>query len=389
MKYDFETITDRSLGCSHKWKESRKECPDLPPDTVPFSMADMEWKNAPAIVDGVVDFLRAFPLGYSGIPSSYLSAVQGWMLKRHQWKIDTDWILPAPGVLPGLFAAIQEFTQPGNGILYFSPVFGWFCNGTVMNERIPVPCSLYREDGTYAINFEAFERAAENPQNKALIFCNPHNPMGHVWSESDLRHVYEICKAHDLLLISDEIHSDLVMPGFRQISFGHICADYSKLIICTAPTKTFNLAGMQVGNLIIPNAEMRQRMQMRLCRNGLFTLNPLAFRACEIAYTQCDEWLDACIDQVWKNHIALKAFLAEQLPEVGVSEMQATYLQWLDFRALEADAEKLKERLYRVGVVMDHGPEFGPEGVGFERMNLACPQQILIKALERIVSAFR
>jgi len=388
LKYDFETITNRSLACSHKWNELRRECPELPPDTVPFSMADMEWKNAPAIVEGVADFLRSFPLGYSGIPDSYLQAVQGWMSKRHQWEIDTQWVVPVPGVLPGLFAALQEFTQPGNGILYFSPVFGWFCNGTAMNERKPVPCSLCREDGSYAIDFRAFEQAAANPKNKALIFCNPHNPTGHIWMEADLIRIYEICKAHDLLLISDEIHSDLVMPGFKQISFGQICADYPKLIVCTAPTKTFNLAGMQVGNLIIPNAEARQRMQLRLCRNGLFTLSPLAYKACEIAYTQCDEWLDECITYVWSNHQALKSFLAKHLPEVGVSELQATYLQWLDFRALEPDAEKLKARLYQAGVVMDHGPEFGPEGVGFERMNMACPQKILMDALERMAGAF-
>lgn len=389
MGFDFETIIDRSEGCSYKWMEMRKECPELLRGTVPFSMADMEWKNAPAIVEGVTDFLRRYPLGYSGTPDSYLRAVQKWMARRHRWEIDTQWVLPIPGVLPGLFAAIQEFTKPQDGIIYFSPVFSWFRSGAAMNERVPVPCSLFREDGTYAIDFDAFEKAAAEAHNTALIFCNPHNPIGRVWSESELRQVYEICRANDLLLITDEIHSDLVMPGFRHVSFGEICGEYPKLIVCTAPSKTFNLAGMQAGNLIVPNAALRERLRSRLARNGLFTLNPLAFKACEIAYDQCEDWLDACIGQIWENHKALRSFLAERLPEVRASELQATYLQWLDFRALEPDAEQLKARLLAVGVVMDHGPEFGPEGTGFERMNLACPQKTLVDALERMVPAFR
>lgn len=389
MQYDFESILDRSGGSSFKWDEMKQKYPDVPDGIAPLSMADMEFKNPPEIIAAIKDHLDRWPLGYAGASDSYKKAVCGWMQRRHGWEVSPDWLVPMPGVLPGLFAAIQTLTQPGDGIIHLSPVFGWFKGGTAMNGRRPVACSLLHGDGEFDIDFEALEALAAEPGNTALIFCNPHNPTSHVWSEEDLRRVSEICLQNGLVLISDEVHSDLVMPGFRQISMGGLDARYDEnLVVCTAPSKTFNLAGMQAGNLIIPNKEKREAIAARMICNGLFTLNPLSFTACETAYNECEGWLDGCIARVWENHLALKEYAAKNLPDIRAYDMQATYLQWLDFRALEPDAAALEKKLAGALVFLDQGGEFGEEGAGFARMNLACPKQVMMDALERIKGAF-
>lgn len=388
MAYDFETVLDRSGGSSFKWDEIRQKYPNAPSSIPPLSMADMEFKNPPEMIEGLKKHLDAYPLGYAGPTDSYRRAVCGWMKRRHNWEVDPAWLVPMPGVLPGLFAAIQVLTKPGDGIIHFSPVFGWFRNGTVMNGRKPVPCSLMHDGGEFDIDFEALERLAAEESNTALIFCNPHNPTSHVWSEEDLRRVSEICLRHGLVLISDEVHSDLIMPGFHQVSMGGLDQRYDEnLVVCTAPSKTFNMAGMQAGNLIIPNAEKRKAVAERMICNGLFTLGPLGFKACEIAYNDCEAWLDACIAQVWENHLALKAFVAEHMPGIRAYDMQATYLQWMDCRKIEPDPKKLEDKLCEALVFLDQGTDFGEEGAGFVRMNLACPKQVMLDALERMKKA--
>lgn len=385
MKYDFSTRHDRSKVGAYKYVEMQTNYPDIPADTVPFSMADMEFKNPPPVVEGIKNYVDRSTLGYCDATAEFRAACCDFQKRWHDWDIAPEWLLPIPGVLPGLFAVIQELTQPGDGIIYFSPVFGWFKNGAAMNERVPVPCSLLTEDRNFSINFEQFEKLAQNPANKAVIFCNPHNPTGHVWTEEELRRVAEICYENDLLLISDEVHADLVMPGYHQIAMGALDTKYhDNLVVCIAPSKTFNAAGMQAANLVIPNEAKRQAVYGRLCRNGLFVLTALGYESCRIAYSECDEWLKQCIAQIWENHLALKEYVAKNMPGVKVFDLEATYLQWMDFAKVVPDHATLAEKLHKACVIMDQGTDFGPEGDRFERMNLACPKPILMAALERM-----
>lgn len=389
MAYDFETLIDRSDCGAFKYVEMQENYPDLPRDTVPFSMADMEFKNAPCILEALHHYLDTYTLGYCWQTEGYLNAVCGWQKRRHGWEPKPEWILPTTGALPGIFGAIQEFTKPGEGVIFFSPVFGWFKGGAALNGRTPVPCPLNCADGSFTIDFDRLEELAADPHNRMVLLCNPHNPTSHVWTEEDLTRVADICLKHGLLLFSDEIHADLVMPGARQISMGCLDERYrDHLIICVAPSKTFSTAGMQAANLIIFRKDWKDRMTRRLQANGIFNLTALGYVTVQAAYEKGDSWLDECIAYVWENHKLVKDFMAEHLPQVRVFDMEATYLQWLDFSPVVSSHEELKERLHHAGVIMDQGPDFGPEGVCFERMNLACPRRVLKAALERMAEEF-
>lgn len=390
MTYDFETLIDRSNCGSFKYIEMQGNYPDLPRNTVPFSMADMEFKNAPEILEAMKQYLDTYTLGYCWQTEGYLNAVCNWQKRRHGWEPKPEWILPITGALPGLFGAIQEFSEPGDGVIYFSPVFGWFKGGAALNGRTPVACPLNCTDGAFDIDFASFERLAADPHNKIVLLCNPHNPTSHVWSREDLTRIADICLKYDLLLISDEVHGDLIMPGYHQISMGAMDEKYrNNLIVCVAPSKTFNTAGMQAANLVIFRKDWKERMAKRLQANGIFNLTALGYVAVQAAYDRGEKWLDQCIAYVWENHKLVKAFVAEHMPGVVAFDMQATYLQWLDFSKVVSSHEELVEKLHKAQVIMDQGPDFGPEGVCYERMNLACPRGILLAALERMAEVFK
>lgn len=390
MHYDFETMTDRSQVGSEKWAAMYRVNPTVPAGIVPFSMADMEFKAADEIVQAMKAYADTYPLGYNCPTPGYLKAVHDWILRRHGWNIEKEWILPIPGVLVGLYAAIQELTEPGDGVIYCSPVFALFRSGIIGNHRVPVPTSLLEQEGGWQVDFDDLERKASDPNNKVLIFCNPHNPLGRIWSREELLRIGEICIKHQVLILSDEIHSDLIMPNNTHTSFGGLHPDIDKqLIVGTSPTKTFNLAGTQVGNLIIPNSELKQSVKLRLIHNGIFTVSAMGFVACEAAYNHCEDWLDECILQVYDNHLAVKQYVSEHISGLTVCDMHSTYLQWLDFRKLCKEPEELKHKLcFEANVFLDLGDEFGPEGVGFARMNLACSKSLILDAMERICKVF-
>ena len=389
MKYDFESVVDRTDGAAFKYAEMNMLYPDLPKGTIPFSMADMEFPNPPEIMDSIRRLTDTYTLGYANTTDSYREACCSWQHRRRGWEVSPEWLVPVPGVLPGLFALMQEFTAPGDGIIYFSPVFGWFNGGAALNGRVGIPCSLVEKDRKYHIDFEEFERLAKEPSNTAVVICNPHNPTSQVWSEDELKRIADISMENDLLIISDEVHSDIVMPGFRSVPMGTLGDKYLKnMVICIAPSKTFNMAGLQSANLVVPDPVKREAVERRLRANGIFVLTAPAYRATEAAYNECGEWLDQCIDRVWENHLFLKKYIKENIPEIVVYDMEATYLQWLNFGALAKTHEELREKLHRAGVIMDQGPDFGKEGDLFERMNLACPEYVLRDALERMKNVF-
>ena len=285
MKYDFETVVDRTDTGSAKWEQMKGWKPDVSKGIVPFSVADMELKNPPEIVEGLKKYIDKAILGYTVPTGSYLDAVCGWMRRRHDWDIKPEWIVGSEGVVSAFFSAIKAFSAPGDGIIIQTPAYYPFYMAIERNERTLVKNPLVLKGGTYTIDYEDLERKARDPRNKVLLFCSPHNPTGRVWSRAELAKVGEICLRNHVMIISDEIHFDLIMPGHRQTVFATISEELAAdMIVCTAPSKTFNLAGMQTSNIIIPNQKIRETYLKEAEANGFFSLSILGYKACEIAY---------------------------------------------------------------------------------------------------------
>lgn len=391
MKYDFETVVNRYCQGAAKYEQMLGWNPDVSEDIIPFSVADMELKNAPEIVEGLKNYLESHILGYTLPTEGYLNAVCGWMKRRHDWEIKPEWIVGAAGVVSAFYSAIKALTKPGEGVIIMSPVYYPFYSAIELNGRKTVKNPLINTGETYVIDYDDLEEKAKDPSNKILLFCSPHNPVGRVWMKEELEKVAEICLKNEVIIISDEIHFDLIMPGYEHTVFANISEEVANnMIVCTAPSKTFNLAGMQTSNIIIPNQALRDAYLAEVTSNGFFTLNILGYKACEIAYTQCENWLDQLIELIYNNHLELKKYLEKNLPQVKVYDLEGTYLQWMDFKELGMDKDELEEFMHmEAKVFFDEGYVFGEEGNGFERMNIACPTKVMIAALERMVSAVK
>jgi len=386
LHYDFETLVDRSGMGSSKWEQMKAAKSDVSEGIVPFSVADMELRNPPEIIEGLKRFLDTAILGYTLPTESYLDAVRLWMRRRHDWEIESEWILGAEGVVGAFFSAIRAFSEPGDGIIVQTPAYYPFYRAVEKNGRRLVRNPLVDTGDTYLIDYEDLERKARDPRTTVLLFCSPHNPTGRVWTTEELRRVGEICLRNGVLIVSDEIHFDLVMPGRRHKVFATVSEELAdNMIVCTAPSKTFNLAGMHASNIVIPNRALRGRYRREVEASGFFSLSILGYKACEIAYTQCEAWLDELIAHVHGNHLALKAFLESEIPAIKVYGLEGTYLQWMDFRGLGLSPDRLERRLHeKAELFFDEGYVFGEEGSGFERMNLACPRSTLMEALGRL-----
>ncbi len=391
MKYDFETLVDRSKMGSSKWFFMRQAVPEMPEGIVPFSVADMELKNAPEIMAGLREYLRDdnMILGYTIPTPGFINAVRGWMKRMHNWDVDLRWAVLSPGVLPALFASVKCYTAPGDGVILFSPVYYPFRDSITISGRTVVDVPLIDNDRHYEIDWDAFERAAEDPANKLLLLCSPHNPVARVWSEEELRRLSEICLKNHVLVLSDEIHADLLMPGQKHTVYATLSeAAQQNCVIYTAPSKTFNLAGLQTAITFIPNPELRKTFHDFMESNYLRTLTATGFKACEIAYTQCDEWYKQLLAHIDHNRQVVEDYMAENIPEIIVYPMEGTYLQWWDCRGLGMDYKELEQFMkHEAFVFMDEGAVFGETGQGFERMNLACPTKVLLDALDRIKDA--
>jgi aminotransferase/cystathionine beta-lyase len=353
----------------------------------------MELANPPEIIQGLKAYLDKAVLGYTQATPEYNQAVIGWMKQRHNWDIKEEWILKSPGVVPAFFAAIKALTKPGEGVIIQSPVYYPFFMAVSDNDRKLVVNPLIRDEDnlTYRINFDDLEAKAKDPNNKALLFCSPHNPVGRVWTEEELRKVSEICLRNKVLILSDEIHFDILLPGVKHIVYSSLSKEAeTNCVIFTAPSKTFNLAGMQTSNIIIPNKDIYEKLQKEFMTNAAFMLNILGLKACEIAYTQCGQWLDEFILLLKKNHELVKDYFAKNIPQVKVYKLEGTYLQWLDFRAFGMDEKALESfMINKAEWFTDEGYIFGEEGAGFERINLACPTSAVEEALERLKKALK
>ena len=387
--YDFKTAPNRRGMGSTKWEQMLQIKPDVAPDVIPFSVADMELKNPPEIVQGLKDFLDTAVLGYTQPTPEYLKAVCGWMQRRHDWTIKPEWICGSQGVVSAFFAAIKAFSEPGDGVIVQTPVYYPFYKAIEANGRSIVRNPLKFDGEYYTIDFEDLERQASDPKNKILLFCSPHNPVGRVWTRDELQRVGDICLAHKVLIISDEIHFDLVMPGYHHTVFATLSEELAdNMIVCTAPSKTFNLAGMQTSNIIIPNPALRSRFTAVQASEGFSGLGILGYKACEIGYNECEPWLEQLLSLIEHNHEVLKFYIEKKVPEVKVFDMEGTYLQWMDFRGLGMGKDELEKFLHEeADLFFDEGYIFGEEGTGFERMNLACPTHKVVEAVERLAAA--
>lgn len=386
MRYDFETVIDRSHAGSFKWEQMKGWNPQVSPGIIPFSVADMELLNAPEIIKGLQTYLDHLVLGYTGPTPAYYEAVLSWMKRRHQWEIDQDWLVQTAGVVPAFFNAVRVFSEPGDGILFFTPAYYPFYNAISNQGRNQTRLPLVLKDGRYYIDWAQFEHEAKKKENKVLLFCSPHNPVGRVWEKEELARVAEICAKNDVVLVSDEIHFDLIMPGYRH----HVMSTVSQLaadtaIVLTAPSKTFNLAGAQCSNAVIKNKELRDRFKQGQDAQGWHSLNIFAYKACELAYNECEEWLRQLLELIEKNHLLVKDYFERHLPQLTVFDLEGTYLQWMDFRPLGLDKDRLEKLMhFEAQVFMDEGYVFGAEGEGFERLNLAAPTHTILAACQRI-----
>jgi len=354
-------------------------------------MADMEFANPPEIRNGLKEYIDKAVLGYSRPTDAFFQAVMGWQQRKFGYEVEKEWIKTSAGVVPALFALVEGMTNKEDGIILMTPVYYPFFYAVNWTGRNLATNSLINNGGIYSIDFDDLEQKASRPENTMLMFCSPHNPSGRVWTEDELVRVAEICARHDVLLVSDEIHQDLIMPGYKHITMGNIAPKVgAEYVVCTGPSKTFNLAGMEASTIFIPNKEHRDTYWNLMMNRATFTCNILGYKACEIAYTQCDEWLAQLIVQVDKNHKLLCDFFAKHFPNFIVSPLEATYLSWVDFRSLGIEHTELERLMQQEAeVFLNEGYVFGEEGIGFERFNIACPAEVLNEALERIKTVFK
>lgn len=391
MKYDFETRVDRSGTGSEKWEAMYAADPTVGRDVVPLSVADMEFPEPPEVISALHSLLDHSILGYTGPTDSFYDAVVGWQRRRHGWTPEREWIVTSPGVVPAFFNAIRALTRPGEGIIIQPPVYYPFKMAIERNDRAVVDSPLrLTAEGTYEIDYDDLESKAANPNNKILLFCSPHNPVGRVWTPEELRRVVDICLAHDVFVISDEIHDDLIMPGFEHTTIMNVMQpeEWDRCIVCTAPSKTFNLAGCQCSTIFIPDEHVRKLFKDEFAKAAISELNVFAYTACTAAYNEGEGWLDQLIQVIQANHDLVCRRMAESLPEARAFSLEGTYLQWIDLTCLGMGREELERFMqHDARLFLDEGYLFGDEGEGFERVNLACPTAVLDEALDRFFVA--
>lgn len=331
MQYDFTSRVNRRGVGAMKWDEMLRENPSVPSDVVPLSVADMEFVNPPEVKRALHEFIDAGPLGYTRPTDRFYSSVIDWQVRRHGWVPQRDWIVTTPGVVPAVFNAVRELTNPGDGVIIQTPVYYPFELAVASGKRTLIENPLKVVDGRYEMDFEDLARKAALPEAKLLVLCSPHNPVGRVWTVAELRKLIDICMANDVLILSDEIHNDLIMPGNSHVTLGSIASDEElrSMVICTAPSKTFNLAGVQCSVIFIPDDVLRSRFKAGFESLKLSNLNAFAYVACEAAYDRCEAWLSQLINVVWTNFSVLVDWASRSHPELLVYELQGTYLAGL------------------------------------------------------------
>lgn len=387
--YDFETVVNRRNSGSFKWDSITKEMGEGSEDIIPMSVADMELKVAPEITEAIKEKADFGVYGYTGPTESYYKAIEGWMKRRHNWEIKREWISLSAGVVPAFFTAIRALTHPGDRVIIQQPVYYPFSSAVTLNGCEIVNNKLLFKDGKYTMDFDDLEKKAKDPRVKVMILCNPHNPVGRVWTTEELTKLGEICLKNDVVVVSDEIHFDFVFKPYKHTVFASISKEFEQnCLILTAPSKTFNLAGLQCSNIIIPNRKLKSLYDIASQNISSFSLNYFAYPACEAAYTKAEKWLDELLELLEENKKYLKTFIKENLPQISVIETEGTYLVWLDCTSLGMNKDELEKFMKeKARVFFDEGYLFGEEGNCFERVNIACPRSMLEKVLNNMKTA--
>ncbi|MCK5674148.1 MAG: pyridoxal phosphate-dependent aminotransferase [Spirochaetales bacterium] len=391
MKYNFDKVISRSETHSVKWEFMPEVEGKTKEDLLPLWIADMDFPCAEPIIKALHERVDRQIFGYSLTGSDkYLSAVQGWFKNNFNWEFNFEDIQIAPGVVPALTVLIKSLTKPGDGIIIQKPVYYPFMAVIESNGRRNINNALIEKDGYYSINFKDLEEKASEAETSMMVLCSPHNPVGRVWTKDELTEIARICLENDVILVSDEIHCDLIRKESNFIPMGCINSD-ERIISCTSASKSFNLAGMQISNIIIKSEKYRKLWNKEIFENSaLFGSNPLGIVATEAAYTRGFPWLKQVNQYIDANLCYVKNFLEENLPELGYRIPEGTYFAWIDLRRYGFSAEQLEDIMRKkAGVLLDEGYIFGEEGIGFERINVACPRSILHDCLIRMKKAIR
>jgi len=386
MSFDFDRIIPREHTASVKW-DARQGYFGRD-DLLPMWVADMDFVAPEAVTRALVERARHPVYGYTLYPDALYDALIGWLRARHGWTIERDWVIWSPGVVPSLFAAVRAFSQPGEGVIVQPPVYHPFFSAATDNGRRVVENPLRLEGDSYGFDLDDLERRAAAPDTRLLLLCSPHNPVGRVWREDELRAVLAIARRHGLTVLSDEIHHDLVYPGHRHTPLATLVDDPADIVTAVAPSKTFNIPGLGLSALIVPDPTRRAALNRVFGELHVGASNPFAIAAFVAAYSEGGPWLDALLAYLAASRALVLDFTAGRLPGIRAVAPEGTYLVWLDCRGLGLDDVALRTFFVdaaRVG--MNPGIGFGGAGSGFMRLNLGAPRTLVAEALERIAAA--
>ena len=378
MKYDFDRVVDRRGTYSIKW--------EVEPGELPMWVADMDFQTAPQIMDAMRKRLEHGVYGYTDVPKEWNDAYINWWRDRHHIQIENDWIMFCTGVIPAISSTVRKLTTPGENVLVMTPVYNTFYNSILNNGRNVLECPLVYENHKYHIDYADLEKKLANPQTSLMILCNPHNPVGRVWTPEELWRIGDICLHNGVFVVADEIHCELVYEGHDYTPFASLSERFRQnSVTCVSPSKAFNLAGLQIANIIAADEGVRRRIDRAININEVCDVNPFGVIATIAAYNEGGAWLDALRKYLWGNYEYLCRFFEQRLPQYPVLPLEGTYLVWIDCRASSIGSDATTLRLQEEQKLMvNSGTLYGPGGEGFIRLNIACPRTLLADGLERI-----
>ncbi|MDQ0090977.1 cystathionine beta-lyase [Paenibacillus anaericanus] len=388
MKYNFDHVIARENTNSLKWDRTvlTKRLGFDADGILPLWVADMDFRAPQPVIDALIKRAEHGIFGYTSPLDDYYAALTWWQKSRHDWDIQKEWVTMMPGIVPAFNFFIRALTDEGDKIIIQEPVYPPFRSTIETNNRIVANNPLKFVDGKYVMDYDQLEQLAKDPQTKMLILCSPHNPMGIVWSSDELRNLGEICNANNVVVVADEIHNDLILPGNSHLTYALLGEEFANnSIICTAPSKTFNLAGLQISNIIIPNRVIREKVDKELKKSSIMEPNAFGIVATTAAYSEEGaNWLNQLLVYLESNAQFIHEFVNHRMPNVKYTKPQGTYLAWLDFKDTNI-SEELEHKISKEAkVLLNSGAMFGSEGKGYMRVNFACPRSVLAEALERI-----
>ena len=385
--YDFDTLIDRRGTTSIKYNKQRSF--GVKDGLLPFWIADMDFATVPAVTEALEQRLKHPLYGYAEPLPSFRKSIQGWWERRHDWRPETEWMVPGCGVVTCIFLTLNTLLEKGDKVMVFSPIYDPFFRVIQNSGHTLVDCPMLEEDDTYHIDFDALEKELKNGV-KAVLFCNPHNPVARVWTAEEVEHVVRLCAQYNVYLLSDEVHGDIAIDGHKYTPAGKYSGEYDRVVIYTAVSKTFNLAGMISSCMIIPNAEIRQKMVDCLDMMFIDGCTDLAYSAIEAAYTHGDQWVDELCAYLSGNAHYIQEFCKERMPEVKLYKHEGTFLMWMNLRCMNKSSDEMTAILAKeYGLAIGNGSHYGKQADGFMRFNFACPRATLEKGMNGMEKFYR